>query len=300
MLSDSGRQTDASAAWLQLEAIRPNDPRIQAALGRIALLRNQTAEARKRYQRAMALGIRDARLCTDFGILAHDAGFPDNEVQAAFERALKLNPSMDDARYQLAMLHMNAGRYAAALPYFQALHDVPKSRAFAYYTALANTQVELGMRKEAEASASQAAQYAAKDEEREFAHELVWMAKSELVVQLSPTGPARFRRIPLREGREPEPVNPFIAPGDRIERREGTLEAVDCSAPELRLTVSTGQDHVVLSLPDLGRVQVRKAGSTVFEFTCGTEEHRNVLVEYAVQPNAATGVAGLLRGIELR
>jgi tetratricopeptide (TPR) repeat protein len=300
LLSASGMREAAEAAWRRLEAARPSDPGIQAALGRLALARGNHAEVRERYRRAVALGIDDAQLCADYATLARDAGLPESEVIAAFERALALDPAMDDARYNLALLHMNAGRYAAALPYFERMGRVPEARAFAYWTSLAHTQTELGLREEAAKSAAEARRHARTDEDRALANDLAWMAVSETVVQLSPAGPARLRRIPLRPGGDPEEVNPFIAPGDRVERREGVLREVDCAGKETRLTVQTAGGAIVLSLPDPGRVQVRKTGSGSFEFTCGPQQDRKVWVEYAIASDPSLGVAGILRGIELR
>jgi hypothetical protein len=49
---------------------------------------------------------------------------------------------------------------------------------------------------------------------------------------------------------------------------------------------------LVLSVPDPSRVQIRNAGGIAFEFTCGPQQGRKVLVEYTA--------AGVLRGLELR
>lgn len=300
LLAASGRQEQAESAWRRLETMRPGDPQIQAALGRLALVQGKAAEARERFRRAIALGIQDAQLCADYAMLARDAGLPQSDVIAAFERALALDPAMDDARYNLALLHMNAGRYATALPYFKAMLRVPEHRAFAYYTSLAYTQNELGLREDAAKSAAEARRHARSDEDRTFADDLAWMAASEVVVQLSTNGPGRLRRVPLRRGREPEELNPFIAPTDRIERREGSLQDVDCAETETRLTVLTPAGIVVLSVPDPGRVQVRKTGSGSFEFICGPQPGQKVLVEYAAAADPTSGAAGILRGIELR
>lgn len=299
LLGASGKLEQAGEAWRRLESEQPLDARIQAALGRLALAAGKTSEARRRFGRAVALGIRDAQLCEDYAALARDAGLPETDVIAAFERALALDPAMDDARYNLGLLHMNAGRYDAALSYLQGIRHLPSGRAFAYYTSLAHSQNELGLREDAVKSAAEARKHATTDEERTLADDLAWIARSEVVVQLSPDGPGILRRVPLRRALESEEVNPFIAPGDRIERREGTLTQVDCLEKEIRLTVSIGTGTLVLSIPDPGRVLVRKSGSGKFEFVCGPQEGRKVSVEYARGTNASSGITGILRGIEL-
>lgn len=292
------RQQQARDAWLTLAAERPASAEAQVALGRLAFARGDKAAARARYQRAIALGTRDARLCLDYARLAQEAGLPESDVIAAYERALALDAGLDDAHYSLALLHMNAGRYTAALPHFLAMREVRETRAYAYYISLADTQLELGLRPDAARSAAEARRHAHTDEEREHADDLAWLARSEVVVQLSPDGKGRLRRIPLRDERAPGEVNPFIAPGDRIERHEGALELVDCTEKETRLTVRLAAGPVVLRIPDPGRVQVRKTSAGTFEFICGSQQNQHVLVEYASDP--AAGAAGVLRGIELR
>ena len=50
---------------------------------------------------------------------------------------------------------------------------------------------------------------------------------------------------------------------------------------------------LTLAVPDPSRVQIRNAGSVAFEFVCGPQEPRKVLVEYA----PATAI---VRGLEFR
>ncbi len=293
----AGRQAQAKAAYLRLEAEQPANPEIQAALGRIALTGGHRSEARERFQRAVAAGIKDARVCYEYAHLAQDAGAPEAEVVSALERALALDPALDDARFSLALAHMNAGRYAEAQQQFQAFQKVPGRNAFAYYKGLAYTQVELGLRDDAVRSAAEARKYARTPEEIAEAGKQAWMAQSEIAVQLAPNGQGQLTRIPLRGAASAVEWNPFIAPGDRIERRQGTLREVDCSAREIRLRVIADDRALLLSLPDPGRVQVRKSGTGAFELTCGpVEPATRVAVEYAA--SADPEIAGVLRGIQ--
>ena len=290
----TGKRDRARAAYLLLEPKLPFNAGIQAALGRIALADGRTSEGRNRFRRAMALGIHDARLCYEYATLARDAGLPESDVVPALERALALDPALDDARYALALEHMHAGRAAAALETFQALRRIPERRAFAYYAAVADVQNELGLREEAARSAAEARRHARSAEEAEQAGELAWMAESEVVVQMSAGSSGRLRRIP----RGSSGWNPFIEPGDHIERRGGDLREVDCSGGAIRLTVLAGGELLSLEMPDPARVQVRKHESGAFEFTCGGQEGVHVVVEYAAKPGGE-GSAGVLRGLEI-
>lgn len=293
----AGRQEQAKAAYLRLENDLPSSPEIQAALGRIAVAEGRRSEARKHYERAVANGIQNARICYEYARLAEDAGVPDAEVVAALERALALDPALDEARFSLAVAHMNAGRYAEAQQQFHAFRQVPERQAFAYFNGLAYTQVELGLREDAVRSAAEARKHARTAEEAAEAGRQAWMAQSEIAVRMAPDGSGQLSRIPLRDAASGNEWNPFIAPGDHIERRQGALREVDCSAKEIRLAVIVDDRTLVLSLPDTGRVQVRKSGSGVLELTCGqAQDAPRVAVEYAV--SADPGIAGVLRGIQ--
>ena len=146
----------------------------------------------------MSLGIQNAQVCYEFAVMAQNAGLPESDMVTALERAVALDAGMDDARYLLALAYMNAGRYSAALRHFQALRFVPSRRAFAYYTAMAHTQTELGLREEANRSAAEARKIARTEEEAQRANELAWMASSEIVVQMTSDRMGQLRRVPSK------------------------------------------------------------------------------------------------------
>jgi tetratricopeptide (TPR) repeat protein len=291
-----GQVETARRSYLALETTFPANAEVQVALGRIALATGRGAEALDRFGRAMSLGIQNARICYDFAIMAQSAGLPESDVLTALERAVTLDAGMDDARWMLALSYMNAGRFSKALQHFQALRFVPQSRAFAYYSALAHTQTELGMRDAANRTAGEARKRARTEEEAARAGELAWMASSEIVVQMTADQFGQLRRVPLNSELL-ENWNPFIEPGDRIERAEGVLREVDCSGEVLRLTVDSRGQPVVIGVSHPERVQLRPAGAGPLEFTCGQPDGRRVIVEYALSTDTGSGYAGTLRGI---
>jgi len=87
--------------------------------------------------------------------------------------------------------------------------------------------------------------------------------------------------------------NPFIESGDRAQRAEATLRQVECAERGVQLTVDTAQGALTLAVPDPSRVQIRNAGSEAFEFVCGPQEPRKILVEYAP-------AGSVLRGLEFK
>jgi hypothetical protein len=130
--------------------------------------------------------------------------------------------------------------------------------------------------------------YASTSDERERAVQLQWMADTELAVEIEG---GKFRAVRVPAGTLAR--NPFIEPGDQPQRVEATLREVECGESGIRVLVDSPAGALTLRVPDPSRVEIRNAGSVAFEFTCGMQEARKVLVEYA----AASLV---LRGLELR
>jgi tetratricopeptide (TPR) repeat protein len=283
----AGDLTRAEALYRALGVERPRDPAIQAALGTIALQRGDSASAATFWKKAIDLGITDAAICFRYAALADTAGVAPAELRPVLERALALDPALDDARYKLALLEKNTGRAEAAVAQLRAMREVAPVRAFAYWSALADALLDLNRRSEAKQAIARAAAVASTVGERYRAVELEWMADTELAVELSGRE-ARTIRVPINA----PPRNPFIEAGDHARSAEATLQHVECTDAGLKVQLQTAQDPLTLSVPDPTRVQIRNAGSVNFELTCGPQQPRRVLVEYTA--------AGILRGLELR
>src|SRR5581483_5477067 len=103
----------------------------------------------------------------------------------ALKRAISLNPALDDARYELALLESNAGEYAAAVANLHAMRTVKPARAFGYWSALAYALTEFDHREEAQAAADKALPYAKIADQRSHLSELKYIAKTDLTVQLT-------------------------------------------------------------------------------------------------------------------
>ncbi|HJT89209.1 MAG TPA: tetratricopeptide repeat protein, partial [Bryobacteraceae bacterium] len=162
----TGRWDAAQAAYAALEREQPNDPDIPGALAAIALRKGDADRARSEWERASALGIRDAAAWYRYAVLAQEAGFTPAEVRAAFERAIALRPGFDDALFRLSQLENNAGRFASAVEHLREIRAVPPARQYAYWTAMAYALGELGRREEARAAAGNAETHAATAEQR--------------------------------------------------------------------------------------------------------------------------------------
>jgi tetratricopeptide (TPR) repeat protein len=289
MLADlqlaNGDLAAAASAFLELAAERPVSGEVLAAIGTIALKRGDTAAAVTAWKRAVELGVADADLCYRYAVLADTRGL---SARQALERALVLRPDFDDARFKLALLEKNAGHAAAAVSQLRAMRQVGPTRAFAYWSSMADALLDLDRRAEAKQAAAEAHAHAAGDEERQRAAELAWLADTELAVEIEGQ---KFHTVRVPVGGVQR--NPFIEAGDRVQRTEATMRQVDCPENGIQLVVDTAQGALTLAIPDPSRVQIRNAGSVAFEFICGPQDARRVLVEYAP-------AGSIVRGLEFR
>jgi tetratricopeptide (TPR) repeat protein len=281
----NGDLAAAESAFRELAAEQPASARVHAALGAVALKRGDTAGAVALWQRALELGTTDAGLCYRYAMLADSRGLP---VRNALERAVELRPDFDDARFKLSLLEQNAGNAEAAVLHLRAMRHVAPARAFAWWSALAGALLDLDRRAEARQAATEAHTLAASDAERARATQLAWLADTEMVVEIEG---ATFHtvRVPVSLASR----NPFIEAGDRAQRTEASMREVQCLDDGVRLVVQTPQGPLTLAVADPSRVQIRNAGSVAFEFVCGPQDPRTVLVEYA----PATAI---VRGLEFR
>ena len=130
------------------------------------------------------------------------------------------------------------------------MREVPQGRAFAYWTSLADALLDLDRRAEAKEAAGQAREHAATGEERSRAVRLAYLADTELGVELTSGADGQPQFHTVRVPRDALPRNPFIENGDKIQRTEATLQAIDCSDGGIRLMVSTARGALTLAVPD--------------------------------------------------
>jgi Tfp pilus assembly protein PilF len=290
LLLAAGEYTRAEARLSALAVDAPDSPDVSAALGMIALHKGDSAGARRAWKKAIDQGIADPRLCYNDATLADQAGLPPEAIRPALERAIALDPDFDDARFQLALIDKNAGRYDAAIAGLQAMRTVPETRAFAYWLALADTFNELGRRPEAQSAAKHAAEHATSGAEHAHAAQQLYIAETDPGVQFARDADGRVQLVTTRIPHQTADWNPFIEPGDDLRRVQGQLRAIDCG-DVTTIHVEAGGSMLALTIPDLHHVQMRNAPA---EFTCGPQNPAaSVVVDYAA-------AGSIVRGMDFR
>jgi tetratricopeptide (TPR) repeat protein len=288
----AGDTSRAETLYRELAAERPADASIRAELGYMALERKDTEGAAREWGIALQQGLRDADLCFRYAQLADALGLGEAQVRAALERAIELRPDFDAAHFRLGTMDRNASRPAEAIAHFRAMKPPSPERAWLYYTSLADALLELNRRAEAKDAAMLARRAAITEEEHTRARNLAYLADTEMSVEIvrGPDGRREFRtvRVPVNAA----PRNPFIEADEEALSAEASLDRVECGDDGSRLVVKTKSGPLSLDITDPSRVQIRNAGGVKFEFVCGPQQPRAVLVEFTA--------ARVLRGLELR
>jgi hypothetical protein len=98
----------------RLTGERPQDPAVWNDLGNLLLLQGQTAEAEAAYRRAVELDPKKVSALFNLGLLEQQQG---NEAEAAklFKRVLEVDPKHAWAHYQLGSLHERRGEKQRAI-----------------------------------------------------------------------------------------------------------------------------------------------------------------------------------------
>ena len=294
MLADlvgaSGQLDRAEALYRELARESPASAEFPAALGSIALRKGDRERARREWQRSLELGIADPALSYQYAVLAQDAGLADTQIRAALEKAVRLKPDFDDAHYLLALIEKRSGDYEAALADFRAMQNISPRRAYPYWSAVSDALLATDRREEARAAALRAGEHAVTPRERALAAQLVHMAETDLAVQFTRDVDGSPKLATTRAPHNAPAWNPFIESGDRIQRTEAVLQEVDCTSELIRVVVKSEHGTLMLLMPDPSHVQLRNIPAGSFEFTCGPQDARRIVVEY--------NQAAQLRGIE--
>jgi hypothetical protein len=236
-------------------------------------------------------------LCFRYALLASAKELDAEEIRRALARAVALKPDFDDARFNLALLEKNLGRYESALEHLRAMRNVAPARAFTYWIATADALNELGRRDEAKGAAQTAASHATTPAERQHASQLAYLAETDLAVQFTRDESGQPKMITTRTPHNLPNWNAFIEPGDEIHRVQGTLREINCDGAITLIMVRADGKLLKLTIPDPSRVQMRNAPA---EFVCGRQRATPVTIEYAASKTAGSKSDGVVRGMEFQ
>ncbi len=277
---------DASEQTLRrLARGRPGAPEVETARAKLAMARGDLPSARRHFEAAIAGGSREATTYFEYAMLLRDTGEDPARAIELLERAVELNPSHAEAHFLLGQFASSHGRLEEAVEHIrQAAEILPRQSSFWHALALAchkSRRPEL-----ARQAARRALEAAATEQEAEMARAVLDL------IHRSPEEQTVF---------QPDVVTPkawFPPQGDS--RVEGLLEEILCHGREARLKIRSQDRVVLLRIDDPTKVALRNSAAPSFEFSCGPQPGRPVLVEYLVASGAAGDAHGTVTAIEFR
>jgi tetratricopeptide (TPR) repeat protein len=256
----------------------PESAESRAGLGSLALVEGHVDAARREFERAIALGSRDASMYFDYAMLEREAHAPAQRVRKLLETATTMNPDFADAHFLLGVEATDDGTLAAAVDHLREAVRV-RPRRSDYWHALAYAEWKLGQRENALRSARKALATAENEVQLHSAEALVSMALDE---QQTPATPASAKRPAVTT-----PASWQNRKGDA--RIEGTLTQVDCAGPAAILHIDDTGRSIAVEVHHPTEVELVNAPRPSYQFSCGAQRLR-VAVEYIAAEHEVTRI----------
>jgi tetratricopeptide (TPR) repeat protein len=262
----TGHRDLARSMFLKAAKDNPEAPGAIAGLGALALAEDRKDDARGEFERALALGYRDANTTFQLAALTHD--------NALLEKTLSIDPDFAEAHFLLGVRATDDGNFATAIAHLRDATGL-QPRRFSYWHALGYAQAKSGDRRAAAESARRASVIAQTDPEEKMAAALTLLA--------SENPPA------IRE-KKPDVITPPSWQNRKGDTRvEGTLTSVDCTADPVRLNVRTSGKTIALSVRNPAEVELVNADGISTTLVCG-DQSLPVVVEYLDRSHEITRI----------
>jgi len=268
-----------------LRELNPQSPEVQTALGMHALGEKRIEDAKRHLLRAIELGSRQALPYFEYAMLTRETGGDKRAVRRYLTEAVGRNPKLAEAQFLLGLMAQEDGRHREAIgPLEEAVKGLPRQSYF--WHALAVSYHQLGEGDRARRAARKAADSARSEQERSMAQGALRMVTQSQPQAVSPKAPTAV------------PESWKMRRGDG--RIEGTLEHIDCLGEAARFHVRVDGKPVALWVSKPGEVLLKSVSGITFEFVCGAQRPRRVLLEYVPGPDSGRKVAGEITAIEFR
>jgi len=268
------RRTEAAREYESLARLRPDDMQVAESLGFAALSIKEYDEARQNFEKAFAAGDNNALMCLQLALLegrAHQG----EKVIAALNRALQSKPDYFEAQFEMGLFRLALRDYQGAIDMLLSIKKVASVRAAAVFSSLAYAYFEIGDLDKARADALTA---------KQWAHNSAQAASED-------------KLIAMIDARAKSAFAPH--PGEKTERVNATVKAVECRPDGHRLVLDIGGKDISLDLPEITAIEVAHSGREKdLNLTCGPQNSEHVVVDYAPSTVMKAGPAGVVRRIE--
>ncbi len=270
------RFDDAKRELLQLEREQPARPEPHESLGLLAGQQQDRESARHYFEKAFAAGEADPRICFELALMEREARQSPETFIPMLERAVNKKPDYTEALVQLGLAQSRARQYESAIATLLRIHDVKKEQAAPVFTGLAYAYLQTGDLASARKHAETARKWAVNAQEMNALDQMMNL------IDARSTGP-------------------FVPqPGEKLQRVEGLLQAIECSPGHVRLHLSVEKYNLVLDLPAPNAVEFTRVngGGASLTLACGRHEPSPVVVDYAPSSAVQQGTAGVVRKLE--
>ncbi|MGH9675127.1 MAG: tetratricopeptide repeat protein, partial [Bryobacteraceae bacterium] len=256
-----------------------------AALGYLELSRRRFDLARAHFERAIVSGGAEAATYFEYAMLLRETGAAAELVESNLRKALERNPNHAEAHFLLGLAASQQDRHEDAMPHLERAAAILPRQSY-FWHGLAMARHKTGRVEEARRAAWRAREAATTPQERERADAAIELTGAPAAAPVARKGQAVVVPESWRNRRGDSKV-------------EGTLEHVDCLGRAARLRVRSGPRTFVLAVEQPDKVVLSGAGAGSFEFACGPQNPRPVIVEY-VAAKATGATDGEVTAIDLK
>lgn len=144
MLSNDGKTlARAAAAYQGLARDYENRWEVEQGWGEFAMRERKSAEAAQHFARAAGLGCDDGHMYLQYARLLNLTHRP-AEALENLKVALRLEPALDDAHFEMAVALVHAGRDRDAVAQFHSIRKLDAQHSYRYFYNLALAHARLG------------------------------------------------------------------------------------------------------------------------------------------------------------
>ncbi len=177
LLLSMHRFSDSQSLLERLKQESPADPNTLRSLGYAAWAQGKPADALTNFALAAQHGIADAKMFFHLGVLCRAEKKPLNYAEAAFARAIELQPAYLEARLELTAVLLTENQGAKALETLAPVKEVDSDHAAGFFNALAYAYAMIGNVEKAKLNAGKAQQFARTDLDRKQTAEVLrWVS----------------------------------------------------------------------------------------------------------------------------
>ena len=138
-----GKLAQATALYDRIARDYPQHWEVEAALGRVAYRERHNQDAVTHFAQAAKLGANDARMFVDYArALSVTAHAP--EAVAELREAIRLDPALQEAHYDLGLALLRAGSWRDAMAELQLARPLKPQQASRYFYGMAYSAYRLG------------------------------------------------------------------------------------------------------------------------------------------------------------